>query len=256
MNPRTEKAFAIFLAILLLLATISTYNVFTFKHRQINRACQLMKEYKTAKAIEILDKLKSKYKNKDKDLDSLYFYALIKAKKFDQAERQIKNIDEISERFKDNFVEIIDLLSTYYKTNLMTEFIRKSKNMNFTEDFFIKLSANSRSFEAESKILVQGLSYLRASNKNKAEKLEKYIFDRYIEIAKIAMSHEDFVLATSYMTKLKELKVILNEKDQQDFFLTLGDIYKKSKNPDLARENYQMAAQAGSKKAEKLVNTL
>jgi hypothetical protein len=248
-----------FIVALIVFATISTYNIFTFKNKQIKAARQYMREFKTAKAIEILNNLKTKYKDKDRDLDSLYFYALVRAKKFDLAERQLKQIDYVSNNFKDSFIEIIDILNTYYKTNLMTEFIRKCKNMNLSEDFFIKLSKSSHSFDAEMKILIQGLEYLRnysTDKKSPPKKLMEYIFDRYIEMSKILMGRKDFVSATNRMAKLKDLKVMEDDKDKQEFYIVLGEIYEKSKNPQQAKENYELAKAAGSKKAEDLIAAL
>jgi hypothetical protein len=268
MDPKNERIFILSTLALILLASAFSYHFFTFKHTQISKAKAFLAEHKVAMALDILEKTRAKIKKKDLNLEMLMLYALIKSKRFSEAELQIENVEYVPKSYNEQFKEIIDILSVNQEPRLIAKLIAKSHKIKFDEDYFIDLSKQRTSLEAEMKILEEGLLYIREkqknhkSSKNKnyrqlaTQKIEDYILKRCIEDSNYYIGCQDYKTSLFYLEKAKKLKVINASTLKDDYYFNLALTHKNLGNITQAWDNMQIAAKLGSSRAKSMIKAL
>lgn len=268
MDPKNERIFILSTLALILLASAFSYHFFTFKHTQISKAKAFLAEHKVAMALDILEKTRSKIKKKDLNLEMLMLYALIKSKRFSEAELQIENVEYVPKSYNEQFKEIIDILSVNEEPKLIAKLIAKSHKIKFDEDYFIDLSKQRTSLEAEMKILEEGLLYIREkqknhkSSKNKnyrqlaTQKIEDYILKRCIEDSNYYIGCQDYKTSLFYLEVAKKLKVINASTLKDDYYFNLALTHKSLGNITQAWDNMQIAAKLGSSRAKFMIRSL
>jgi hypothetical protein len=268
MDPKTERFFIVSILGVILLASAFSYHFFTFKHSQISKAKAFLAEHKVAMALDILEKTRAKLKKKDLNLEMLMLYALVKSKRFAEADLQIENVEYVPKNYHEQFKEIIDILSINEESKLIAKLIAKSHKIKFDEDYFIELSKQRNSLEAEMKILEEGLVYIREKleshkspkKKNDKElatrKLEDYIFKRCIEDSNYYIGCQDYKTSLIYLEKAKKLKVIGDSTLKDDYYFNLALTHKNLGNITQAWDNMQIAAKLGSSRAKSMIKAL
>ena len=264
MSPRNERIIVTFVLIVLLVGAIALYDGLSFKSSNLKQAEQLLKEFKTAKAQEILEKTKLRIKKKDKDVDSLMFYSLVKAAKYNEADKFIdKELESVPQSFGLKFIELIDLLNANDRSTLIVKLIDKSQSLKLDQDFFINASQRRNDVTQEFSILETGLKYLRSSKykKNKKEtvlsdKLEDYILRRCIEVSNIFIGSKNNQIALDYLIKAQTLSVLNNAAMKDDYYVNLALAYKEKGDMDKAWDNMQLAAKLGNDKAKDMLKKL
>jgi len=267
MNPQIERVIITVTLILALIASYFTYHTITYKKGKLNDAKQLIVEFKIAKALEILHTIKAKGSNDD-DLDSLILYGLVKAKRFEEAEKQTEEVTSIPKESKDNTLEMISLLSVHNKIDLMTSVIDRSARLGFDENFFIELSQERNSLNTEMQILEKGLVYLngvreklREKKSKKAKeisssKIESFILERCIDNANIFMGSGDYKSALFYLNKAKNLGILKTSPLKDDYYYNLALVHKKLGNIDQAWDSMQISAKLGNERAKSMIRSL
>jgi len=268
MDPKNERIFILSILGLILLASFFSYHFFTFKHTQISKAKAFLAEHKVAMALDILENTRAKIKKKDLNLEMLMLYALIKSKRFKEADLQIENVEYVPKNYHEQFKEIIDILSVNEEPKLIAKLIAKSHKIKFDEDYFIDLSKQRTSLEAEMKILEEGLSYIREKlenhkspkKKNEKElatrKLEDYILKRCVEDSNYYIGCQDYKTSLVYLEKAKKLKVINDSTLKDDYYFNLALTHKNLGNITQAWDNMQIAAKLGSSRAKSMIKAL
>ena len=266
MSPNNERIIVTLVLILLLAGSVALYDGLTFKANNLKEAEQLLKEFKIAKAQEILEKVKLRIKKKDKEVDSLMFYSLVKAGKYNEAEKFIdKELESVPQNFGLKFIELIDLLNVNDRSTLIVKLIDKSESLKLNQDFFINASQRRNDVTQEFSILETGLKYLRSlqykqNQKSKEElatdRLEDYILRRCIEVSNIFIGSKNIKIALDYLNKAQVLKVLGNSSLKDDYYLNLALVYKEMGETDKAWDNMQLAAKLGNDKAKDLLKSL
>jgi tetratricopeptide (TPR) repeat protein len=264
MNPRNERIIVTLVLIGLLVGAVALYDGLTYKANNIKQAEQLLKEFKIAKAQEILEQTKKRIKKKDAEVDSLMFYSLVKAAKYDDATKFIdKELESVPQSFGLKFIELIDILNANDRSALILKLIDKSQSLKLDQDFFINASQRRNDVSQEFSILETGLKYLRSSRykKNKKEalpsdKLEDYILRRCIEVSNIFIGSKNNQIALDYLIKAQTLSVLNNASMKDDYYLNLALAYKEKGDTDKAWDNMQMAAKLGNDKAKDMLKKL
>lgn len=266
MSPNNERIIVTLVLILLLAGSVALYDGLTFKANNLKEAEQLLKEFKIAKAQEILEKVKLRIKKKDKEVDSLMFYSLVKAGKYNEAEKFIdKELESVPQSFGLKFIELIDLLNVNDRSTLIVKLIDKSESLKLNQDFFINASQRRNDVTQEFSILETGLKYLRSlqykqKQKSKEElatdRLEDYILRRCIEVSNIFIGSKNIKIALDYLNKAQVLKVLGNSSLKDDYYLNLALVYKEMGETDKAWDNMQLAAKLGNDKAKDLLKSL
>lgn len=266
MSPNNERIVVTLVLILLLVGSVAVYDGLTFKANNLKEAEQLLKEFKIARAQEVLEKTKLRIKKKDKEVDSLMFYSLVKAGKYNEADKFIdKELESVPQSFGLKFVELIDLLNINDRSALIVKLIDKSESLKLDQDFFINASQRRNDVTQEFSILETGLKYLKSSKykqKNRTkddvqtDRLEDYILRRCIEVSNIFMNPKSINIALEYLNKAQALKVLGNSQLKDDYYLNLALVYKEMGEMDKAWENMQLAAKLGNDKAKDLLKSL
>lgn len=267
MNPKLERLIITVTLVLALIASYFIYHTLTYKKSKLNSAKQLIAEFKISKALETLNKIKAKG-SKDDELDSLIFYALVKAKRFEEAEKQAEEITEIPKNFKESSLEMISLLSVHNKIDLIDLVVERSYKLNLDENFFIKLSQERNSLNTEMQVLEKGLSYLnglRAKYKEKkskkandiaSSKIEAFILERCIDNSNIFMGSGDYKSALFYLNKAKYLGVLKTSPLKDDYYYNLALVHKQLGNTEEAWNNMQISAKLGNERAKSMIQSL
>ena len=267
MNPKLERIIITVTLVLALIASYFTYHTITYKKSKINDAKQLISEFKISKALETLNKIKAKG-SKDDELDSLIFYALVKAKRFEEAEKEAEEITAIPKNFKENTLEMISLLSVHNKIDLIDLVIDRSYKLELDENFFIKLSQERNSLNTEMQVLEKGLSYLnglRAKFKEKkskkanevaSSKIEAFILERCIDNSNIFMGSGDYKSALFYLNKAKNLGVLKTSPLKDDYYYNLALVHKELGHKEEAWDNMQISAKLGNERAKSMIQSL
>jgi hypothetical protein len=268
MDPKNERIFILSILGLIVLASALSYHFFTFKHSQIAKAKAFLAEHKVAMALDILEQTRAKIKKKDLNLEMLMLYALVKSKRFTEADLQIENVEHVPKNYNKEFKEIIDILSINEEPKLIAKLIAKSHKIKFDEDYFIELSKQRNSLEAEMRILEEGLVYIREKLENHksarkkinkelaTRKLEDYILKRCVEDSNYYIGSQDYETSLYYLEKAKKLKVINNSTLKDDYYFNLALTHKNLGNITQAWDNMQIAAKLGSSRAKFMIRSL
>lgn len=267
MNPKLERIIITITLLLTLVASYFTYHTITYKSSKLSKAKEYIAEFKIAKALEILNKIKIKG-NADEELDALILYALVKAKRFEEASKQVAEIKFIPKKLEKNTLEMISLTSVHNEVDLMIKIIDKSKKLKLDEDFFISLSQERNSLNTEMQVLEKGYYYLSSIRKKLREKkskkaneisisrIETFILERCIDNANIFMGSGDYKSALFYLNKAKNLGVLKTSPLKDDYYYNLALVHKKLGNSDQAWDNMQISAKLGNERAKSMIRSI
>lgn len=257
----TQNKPAIAILVIIVIGFLVTNSMNT-RSKAIDEVQKLLREYKTAKALNILEQLKGSSQAKDKDLDTLIFYTLVKSKNFNAATDTIKRIEYIPKKFSGDFNEIIEILTANNSSDLIALTLPKAFKLDLDENFFIDLANNINSLSAETRILEAGLDYYNKSSKSIGKdrfdhkKLKEYIVKRYLDIAEMNIGANKANEALNTLKRLENLGLINNSPQKSDYYLSLAMIYKALNQHDLAWDNVQLSAKLGNDRAKSMINSL
>lgn len=264
MDPRTERFAVTVFLIVLLVGSFVFYDLLTYKSSTIKKATQYLKEYKTAKAIEVLAEAQKRTHGKDKDLNVVVLYSLIRSSKFSEAEKFLeKDVEYLPKEFKKNFYELIEILELNDRSKLIIMLINKAQRLKLEEDFFINTSKRRETPYEEFQILEAGLNYYRAAkSKEKKDddepkvfgnKLQDYVLKRCIDVAGNYLGSKNPREALKYLEKAETLKLLKNSSRKDDYYYTLALTQKNLGNIDKARDYMELAAKLGNKDAKEII---
>jgi tetratricopeptide (TPR) repeat protein len=263
MNPKLERIIVTITLVLVLLASFFIYHTISYRNSQITTAKKLIQQFKIAKALDILNEIKTKG-IKNEEIDSLILYALVKAKKYDDAKIQIQALQAIPKSFSKRALEIISHLSIHNHIELLSAVITRSLALELDENFFIAISQERNSLSTEMQVLEDGLAYIRRSRELKENKnreiaslnIERFILERCIDNANVYMGTGDYKSALFYLNKAKNLGVLTTDSLKDDYYYNLALVYKALGNKDEAWENMQISAKLGNERAKDILRTL
>lgn len=264
MDPRTERFAVTIFLIVLLIGSFVFYDLLTFKSSTIRKATQYLKEYRTAKALEVLEAAQKRSQGKDKDLNVVTLYSLIRSSKFSEAEKFLdKDVEYLPKEFKKNFYELIEILELNERSKLIISLINKAQKLKLEEDFFIDTSKRRETPYEEFQILEAGLNYYQSSkNKKKknddetkasGKKLQDYVLKRCIEVAGNYLGSKNPREALKYLEKADALKLLKNSSRKADYYYTLALAQKNLGSIDKARDYMELAAKLGNKSAKNII---
>jgi TPR repeat protein len=220
----------------------------TLQKSQIEKAKTLLKEFKTAKALEELNLAKKLSPGPNQDLDFFIFYAYVKAKQYDKAAEILRSLKSIPKSYSEEFKYLIELLNVDNQSQMIIESINKSDHLKLDEEFFMTLSKKCGSIDSELKVLEKGLEYLKR-NKSKSSDLETYLLDRYIEIANVYSGSNQYKTAISYLLQATSLSVFNSSSFKDDLYLNLALAYKGAGDYNKAWEYVKKSAELGNEMA-------
>lgn len=234
---------------------------------QIKKAKKLFAEYKTSKALELLSQTRKKWGKKDIELNFLILYAYAKSKQFDKVDQELDNLAKVPKAYKNEYLELVQVLSIYDQADLIIKLINKSKDLQLDQDFFIKLSQQRNAIDQELKILENGLNYLNSNPASKKTKvaltesetsssIENYLLRRYLEIANIYMGNKQYQQALGYLQKAKALKITQTSPFRDEVSLNLGIAYKYLGDFSQAWDNIYQSAEQGNLRAKTMLREL
>lgn len=225
----------------------------------IQEVQKLLREYKTAKALQKLEALRGNSKHADKQLDTLLFYAFVKAKNFDSAAQILQRIDYFPKSFSKDFAELIEILRANSRTDLLALILPKAIKLDLSEEFFIELTSGVNSVDAEMRILELGLSYNRKAILNRnfdQRKLSEYMLKRYFEITDMYIASSRAEQALQVLKRIDALALLKDDFSKAEYHLSLGLVYKALDKHDLAWDNIQASAKLGNDRAKSMISTL
>jgi tetratricopeptide (TPR) repeat protein len=226
----------------------------TYENRCIYTAKKLLRDYRNSQAMIILENIKLQIKNKNPKLNFLLFYAYVQTNKITRAEKLLHGLGKISLDDEIYFQQIINRLNIQGEDQMVYELIQKGKELNLTEDFFIKISEQKKSIIDESSIIELGMEYLK-HEQTAVNKLKRYLLKRLLEVEMYLEDDKDFARSLKYLEKAKKLAIqIEDESFEKEIHYRLGIAYKNSKDFEKAKEHLTLSAKLGNKNAEKLLN--
>ncbi|MBT6843333.1 MAG: hypothetical protein HOA17_05985 [Candidatus Melainabacteria bacterium] len=261
---RREKLIVLITLILVSGTGYFILDLMSFKSSNIKEARELLKEFKIAKAQNILEKTKLRLRTSDEDLDTLLLYSQIKLAKYKQANKFLdENIKSIPVNFKDSFLELVEILNVNDRADLIVKLIGKASKLKLEQEYFIAISQRRSQIKQEFAILEAGLNYLntrKLDKKNKTAisslKLESYLLKRCMEVADINIGSKNYKSALAYLEKALNWGIVNNSALKDDFYLSLALTYKNLHNFDKAWENMQLAAKLGNERAKGMIEDL
>lgn len=258
----------------LIIGLLAGFLYFRFdSRREIKLAERYIKEYRFAKALDLLNESKKRNKKVNVELQQLLFYAAIKAKNFNTANVIIDDIQSFEVSFKKKFYEIVKVLYKKEQDELLQKLLARSSKIKLEQDYLISLSKKQKNLEKEMQVLLMGRKLfldikedllqkkkIKEAEAIKIDKLEKYILDRYMNQANLFIAHQNYKSALEQMKKAQELSILEEvisandngqvlarkteveyKKEKADYKYLLGTIYKflgnKEKAWNLIRES-------------------
>jgi TPR repeat protein len=257
-----------YLTLLLIILGIIIFALLLTKlqnHREhkIKEAKIYIREYKTAKALDIFQQLASEAGKEDSELKLLTYYTLIKSNNIEKADEKLSKIESLELKDKDIFFEVIEKLSIKPSNDpQIIKLINKAKNLKLGENFFIELSKRRNVIKNELAFLNAGKEYIKTSFSDKEvdqhmHDLNEYIIKRYIEIASIYQSSKQYALALKYLNQAKEISKKMQKvsEHKSEIYLNIGLVYKHQKKYSQALTTLKYAANLGNEQAKSLVES-
>lgn len=229
------------------------YYIATYDARSLNKANRLLREYKTAKALAIIERIKLQQKKKNPEIDFLLFYTYLKSNEFTKAESLLEHLEPFNESQREEFLEMIAKLNFHQENTLMLKMIDQAHALNLSSDYFINISKKKESIVAESLVLEEGLRYHK-ENPEELIKLNNYSIKRYIEVAQIEHGNKDYHRAIKYLEKARDRSIKQKGSPyESDIYLNLGLIYRDQKKYEQAWQYIELSSKLGNEKAKDLI---
>ncbi len=211
--------------------------------RDIKLAERYIKEYRFAKALDLLNSSSKRSKKADLALEELLFYAAIKAQNFKTAEVILDEIKDFDAGFKKRFYEVVNILYKKDKDELFAKVLARSNRIKLDDDYLIALSKKQKNIEKEMQVLLMGRKLLLDikegllqkkkivdASEIKVDKIEKYILERYMNQASLFIAHQDYTSALEQLKKAENLEILKeDEVDEKKAAKKLEVKYKKAK---------------------------
>lgn len=228
----------------------------------ISKARKYMREYRTAKAIQILSKLDKK----NSKVQFLLIHAHAKIREFEAIKPILEKVKDFPSSSSEEVLELFAHLSNNDQMELLLNSFPKCKKLKLREDFFIELSKKRNNITEELKILEAGIAYLdsikkkskkkKKKNSGKIRKIDDYLVDRYIDIAKIFMGNKKYKDALTYLEKANKLGSLENSSLKGDYYFQLGLAYKNLGKKDESWKYFRLSAAEGNLRAKDMVNKI
>lgn len=237
------------------------YLQFTYVSSKINEADKYFSEYRNAKALEILQAAKHKYRNKNDDLDFMLIYAFVNSDRFAEAEKLASELESVPNKYRNRFIKVMEIASYNDRTKIITRLIDKAGRLDLKPGFFIKTSKSRDSIDDELAVLEAGYKYMKARKHSSdgdanLDKLENYLLKRYLEIGNIYLGNQQFKEALEFLKKAKELDVSKNSPLKSELHYSLGIAYRNTGNYNQAVEHISESAQLGSGRAKVVLSDI
>ena len=250
------------IAIILLLAAF-IFSLLNSPSFAINNATKLLREFKTAEALEILLDAQKSNKGKDERLNFLVIYALTKSNLYDRALEKIDTVKDFPSKNQKEIVNFLKYLSINDQNELLVRSLPKSLKINLSQDFLIDLSRQRKSSLEEINFLEASLAYIkdkqktvRIGKKPGTRKLENYLLDRYMEASKIQRANKNYKQALDYLLRAKNLEILEESQKKDDYYLHLGISYKDLNLNTKAWDSLKYSASLGNSKAQDMIDHL
>ena len=232
------------------------YYVSSYESRSLSIAKRYLAEYKTEKALNLIERVKLQSKKVNPELDFLLFYTYIKSSEFTKAETLLKDIEDFNEHEREAILEIVAKLNFHNENKLLLKILEKSHDLHFEPEFFINISKKKDNIVAESLFIESGVEYF-VEEPDKAKILNNYLIKRYIEVAQIEQGTKNYFRAVKYLEKAREKAIAQKGSPyQSEIYLNLGMIYRSQKKYEKAWEHIQLSAKLGNEKAKDLIKHL
>ena len=265
LSSKENRTFLVVAVLVALLFLFFIFQAVTYRERAFEKARHLLREYKTAKALSLLTKLRNTNTHIDQDLNFMIFYSYIKSMNFSKAADELELIDEVPKEQSFIFGEIVQQLSIANQVALIIDLVKRAHKLGLESQFFIDLSQERDSIQQELELLQAGIAYLTVLDKNQPDshfaaefrKLDNYLVRRYVEIANIYRGSKEYYMALKYLEKARE-KVKRDNKSpyKSEIYLNIGLVYKNMKKYSKAWENIKFAEKLGSETARDMINNL
>lgn len=245
--------------IVLILITLFVFQLFT-QSLAIKQAGNYLREFKTAKALEILTKAQGNRKNES--LQFLIVYAMAKTNQFETATKEIETVKNFPAKYQAEFWQFMKLLSLKDQTDLMIQSLSKAKKINLSENNLIKLSKERDTVDEELKFLEAATTYLTDKEKTKygkkhqvtTRKIQSYLLKRYLEVSEIARANKKNNKSLEYLKRAKNLSILDSSQFIDDYYLSLGLTYRALKLNTQAWQYIKKSAAMGNTRAEDMIN--
>ncbi|NQY79249.1 MAG: tetratricopeptide repeat protein [Candidatus Caenarcaniphilales bacterium] len=229
------------------------YYVATYEERSLHKAKGLLQEYKTAKALEIIERIKLQQKKKNPEIDFLLFYTYLKSNEFAKAESLLEHLEPFQESQREEFLEMIAKLNFHEENKLMIKMLDQAHQLHLSSDYFINVSKKKESIVAESLVLEEGIQY-HEEDTEELTKLNNYLIKRYIEVAQIEHGNKDYHRAVKYLEKARERSIKQKGSPyESDIYLNLGLVHRAQKKYEQAWQYIQLSSKLGNEKAKDLI---
>ena len=253
-NSNSGCLLAIGLCFGVLIISIFLLYTNTYEDRSLYAAKKLLQDNKSSQAINLLQNVKLQIKNKNPKINFLLFYAYIENNKFHKAQNLLPSLDQISSGNEIYFQKIINKLNMQGEDHMVNELIKKAKELNLSEDFFINISEQKKSIIDEIFTIKLGIKYLQ-HDQSKVNTLKKYLIKRLLEVAPYLEKNYDSIRAIKYLEKARKLATqVKDESFTEEIHYRLGVTYRNAKNFEKAKEHLTLSAKLGNKNTAKILN--
>lgn len=241
---------AVVLAIIVTVAiAFFAFDSITYKASRMDKALNLIGEFKTAKALEILNKIKNKSNKDDPELDFLIIYAYSKSQQYDLISEKLEEITKLPKQRERLIMDFINTLSVNEKVDLLIKTIKKAKELNLDQDLFLTLSKERNSSNQEIQILETGLKLAKET-----DQIESYLLKRYIEVALMSRGNKKPQQAINYLKKAENLPSFKTSHYKDDVYLNIGLSYRDMKQYSQAWSFIKRSAQLGNTRAQDMMD--
>lgn len=225
------------------------FDSINYKASRMDKALTLISEFKTAKALELLNKVKNKNKKDDPELDFLIIYAYSKSQQYDLISEKLNELTKLPKQRKKLIMDFINTLSVNEKVDLLIKTIQKAKDLDLDQNLFLNLSKERNSSIQEIQILETGLKLCKES-----DRIESYLLKRYMEVALMNRGNKKPQQAINYLKRAENLASFQTSHYQDDIFLNLGLSYRDLKKYDQAWTYIKRSARLGNTRAQDMLD--
>ncbi len=260
-QARTRRIMILVAFALIAASVAMAYLQFTYVSSQINEADKYFSEYRNAKALEILQSAKQKYRHKHDELDFMLIYAFANSDRFAEAEKLAGDLESVPKKYRNRFLKVMEVACYHDRTKLITRLINKANKLDLNPGFFIKTSKTRDSIDSELGVLEAGYSYMK-SRKHSSDadanvmKLENYLLKRYLEIGNIYLGNQQYKEALEFLQKANALSVSKNTPLKSELNYSLGMAYRHTGNYNKSVEHISESAQLGNGRARVMISDI
>ncbi len=260
-QARTRRIMILVAFALFATSIAMAYLQFTYVGSKINEADKYFSEYRNAKALEILQSAKQKYRRQHDELDFMLIYAYVNSDRYTEAEKLAADLGSIPKKYRERFIKVMETACYHDRTKLITRLIDKASKLELDPAFFIKTSKSRDSIDSELGVLEAGYKYMKSrkhspDNDSNVTKLENYLLKRYLEIGNIYLGNQQYKDALEFLQKANNLSVSKNSPLKSELHYSLGMAYRNTGNYNKSVEHISESAQLGNGRARVMVSDI